>query len=185
MKRRVLSLFRSREQNPTTLSRFLCRRAVLYVLPNVVFNFVIAYASFAELGYTHFFAGSQSLARLIMPMAIFLPVILTMDIIKRVITAADKKLIEFTVDTELDQRKFITKMCMVHGISAGLLVLCILLFGQYCLSSTYKLGATAMSIVDGVLAGLFSLLFTYLPVRKLRRHLNKTAPDVVEIEHSR
>lgn len=74
----------------TTLKRFLLKRMIYYVLPNVFFNFIIAYASFKELGYTHFFSGEQNLARLTLPMALFLPVVLTIDILKRVTDAADK-----------------------------------------------------------------------------------------------
>ncbi len=182
MKSKVLSNILAK-QHETTLKRFLFKRAVYYFLPNVFFNFVIAYASFHEQGYTHFFAGPQSLARLILPMAIFLPVILTMDIIKRVINAADQGLIEFKIDSELHQRKFITKMCMLHGISIGLLVFILLLIGQFYLSSTYKLDGAAMAILDGILAGVFSILFTYCPVRKLRRFMYKRVAILSIVEN--
>ncbi|MCS3532929.1 TLP20 family protein [Chryseobacterium sp. JUb7] len=144
---------------------------IIYVLPNVFFNFIIAYASFNELGYTHFFEGTQCLARLTLPMAIFLPVVLTIDIIKRVTDAASQNAIEFTVDDQLNLKKLMTKLSILHGLITGSLVLISLLFAQYILSEFYKLDAAAMAVLVGVLAGLLSVLFTYLPIMKLKRHL--------------
>lgn len=157
----------------TTLNRFLRKRMIYYVLPNVFFNFIIAYASFKELGYTHFFAGTQCLARLTLPMAIFLPVVLTIDIIKRVTDASEQGAIEFMVDEKLNIKKLMTKLSILHGVITGLLVLCFLLLGQLSLSKYHKLDATSMAIVVGILAGLLSVLFTYLPIRKLRAYLYK------------
>lgn len=153
----------------TTLKRFLIRRTVFYVLPNVFFNFIIAYASFQELGYTHFFSGTQNLARLTLPMAIFLPVVLTIDIINRVIIAAEQKAIEFTVDDQLNKKRLMMKLSILHGVVTGSLVLSALLLAQYNLSEYYKLDATAMAVVVGVLAGVLSVVFVYLPVWRLRR----------------
>jgi len=153
----------------TTLKRFLIRRTIYYVLPNVFFNFIIAYASFQELGYTHFFSGTQNLARLTLPMAIFLPVVLTIDIINRVIIASEQGAIEFTVDDQLNKKKLMTKLSILHGIVTGLLVLSVLLLAQYNWSEYYKLDATAMAVVVGVLAGVLSVVFVYLPVWRLRR----------------
>lgn len=162
----------------TTLNRFLRKRMIIYVLPNVFFNFIIAYASFNELGYTHFFACTQSLARLTLPMAIFLPVVLTIDIIKRVTDAAGQEAIEFKVDDQLNIKKLMTKLSILHGIVTGLFVFSMLMLGQFNLSKYYKLNATAMAILVGGLAGLLSVMFTYLPVRRLRKHLYKPVPNI-------
>jgi len=166
----------------TTLRRFLRKRAIYYILPNVFFNFLVAYASFQELGYTHFFAGPQSLARLTLPMAIFLPVVLTMDIIKRVIAAIEQESIELTLDNELNRNRFIMKLCIIHGFVTGLFVFICLLLAQYNLSTHYKLNATAMAILDALLAGVLSILFTYLPIKKLRKHLSESSLKTQTIE---
>ncbi|MCT2406106.1 hypothetical protein NZD88_00880 [Chryseobacterium antibioticum] len=155
----------------TTLKRFLIKRTIYYVLPNVFFNFIIAYASFQELGYTHFFSGTQNLARLTLPMAIFLPVVLTIDIINRVIIASEQGAIEFTVDDQLNKKKLMTKLSIVHGLITGLLVLSVLMLAQFSLSKYYKLDATAMAVLVGVLAGILSVIFVYLPMKRLRRYL--------------
>ncbi|MDR2235320.1 MAG: hypothetical protein LBE92_04275 [Chryseobacterium sp.] len=158
----------------TTLKRFLLKRTIYYVLPNVFFNFIIAYASFKELGYTHFFSGEQNLARLTLPMAIFLPVVLTIDIIKRVTDAANQEAIEFTVDEQLNIKKLMTKLSILHGLVSGSLVLCLLFVGQFNLSKDYKLDGEAMAVVVGVLAGVLSVVFVYLPVWRLRRWMGRS-----------
>jgi hypothetical protein len=162
----------------TTLKRFLIKRTLYYVLPNMFLNFIIAYASFRDLGYTHFFAGTQNLARLTLPMATFLPVILTIDIIKRVTVAAEEGTIEFMVDDNLNTKKLMTKLSILNGIITGLLVLSMLILAQYSLSKNYKLDATAMAILVGLLAGILSAIFVYLPIRKLRKHLYKPMSTV-------
>lgn len=169
----------------TTLNRFLKKRMLIYLIPNVFFNFIIAYASFNELGYTHFFACTQSLARLTLPMAIFLPVVLTIDIIKRVTDAAHQKAIEFEVDDQLNLKKLLTRLSILNGLVTGLLVLSSLLFAQFILSKYYKLNPTAMAILVGSLAGILSILFTYLPIRTLKNYLNKRVIlDSVEVNNS-
>ncbi|WP_241485985.1 hypothetical protein [Chryseobacterium angstadtii] len=145
------------------------KRTIYYVLPNVFFNFIIAYASFQELGYTHFFSGTQNLARLTLPMAIFLPVVLTIDIINRVIIASEQEAIEFTVDEQLNKRKLLTKLSILHGIVTGLMVLSVLLFAQSVFSKYYRLDATVMAVLVGTLAGVLSVIFVYLPVWRLRK----------------
>ncbi|CAA9195984.1 hypothetical protein [Flavobacterium collinsii] len=169
----------------TTLKRFLRKRAIYYILPNVGFNFIIAYASFQELGYTHFFAGPQSLARLTLPMALFLPVILTMDIIKRVIVAAEQKSIEVAIDPKLNKNRFIAKLCLIHGIVTSLLVLAVLLAAQQSLTVHHKLNPTLMAILDAILAGVLSILFTYLPIYRLKKHLHAPLPkaQLKETDH--
>ncbi|MPS63425.1 MAG: hypothetical protein DI622_15415 [Chryseobacterium sp.] len=169
----------------TTLNRFLKKRMLIYLIPNVFFNFIIAYASFNELGYTHFFACTQSLARLTLPMAIFLPVVLTIDIIKRVTDAAHQKAIEFEVDDQLNLKKLLTRLSILNGLVTGTLVLSSLLFAQFILSKYYKLNPTAMAILVGSLAGILSILFTYLPIRTLKNYLNKRVIlDSVEVNNS-
>lgn len=155
----------------TTLNRFLRKRMIYYVLPNVFFNFIIAYASFQELGYTHFFSGTQNLARLTLPMAVFLPVVLTIDIINRVLIASEQGAIEFTIDDQLNKKKLMIKLSILHGLITGLLVLFFLFLAQLSLSKYYKLDAMGMALLVGMLAGLLSVIFVYLPVMKLRKYL--------------
>ncbi|MEJ5102526.1 hypothetical protein WH267_02205 [Chryseobacterium sp. MYb328] len=102
-------------------------------------------------------------------MALFLPVVLTIDIIKRVNDAAGQGAIEFTVDEALNIKKLMTKLSILHGVITCSLVLAMLFLGQYNFSKDYRLDATAMAVVVGILAGVLSVVFVYLPVWRLRR----------------
>lgn len=174
---------RPRKIAKTTLKRFLKKRMIYYVMPNIAFNSLIAYASFEEIGYTHFFEGPQSLARLTLPMAIFLPLILTVDIIKRVAEAADQGAIEYRIADELNKNRFMAKLGIIHAVLTGLLILSFLVLAQLSLSAFYKLDPAPMAILDGVLAGVLSVLFTYLPIWKLKKHLYKPIPVITTHEN--
>jgi len=59
-----------------------------------------------------------------------------------------------------------------------------LLLAQHNLSTHYKLNATAMAILDALLADVLSILFTYLPIRKLRKYLSEPSLVMQEIERN-
>ncbi|WP_246008683.1 hypothetical protein [Chryseobacterium lactis] len=112
-------------------------------------------------------------------MAIFLPVVLTIDIIKRVTDAAGQGAIEFTVDEQLNIKKLMTKLSILHGLVTGSLVLSLLFLGQFNLSKDYKLDGAAMAVVVGVLAGVLSVVFVYLPVWRLRRWMCRRIENMI------
>jgi hypothetical protein len=161
--------------NKTTLKRFVLKRLVYYIIPNIVFNTVIAYASFNKLGHTCLFEGEQSVARLTLPMALFLPFIITLDIIKRTIQATEQGTLDLMLDESLVKNKFMLQMSIVNGLGTFLLILTVMLGAQLALPAHYKLDATVMAFLDGVLAAILSIIFTYLPIRKLRKHMFKSA----------
>ncbi|MGE8535165.1 MAG: hypothetical protein ACN6OJ_11335, partial [Chryseobacterium sp.] len=58
----------------------------------------------------------------------------------------------------------------------------LLFIGQYNFSKDYKLDATEMAVVVGVLAGILSVVFVYLPVWRLRRWMyRRTIATVLDI----
>ncbi|MDN3692108.1 hypothetical protein QWZ06_07470 [Chryseobacterium tructae] len=116
-------------------------------------------------------------------MALFLPVVLTIDIIKRVTDAAGQGAIEFTVDEALNIKKLMTKLSILHGVITCSLVLAMLFLGQYNFSKDYRLDATAMAVVVGILAGVLSVVFVYLPVWRLRRWMCRRNQVVIAEEY--
>jgi len=158
----------------TTLKRFVLKRLPYYIVPNIVFNTVIAYASFNKLGYTCLFEGEQSVARLTLPMALFLPFIITLDIIKRTIQATEQGTLDLVLDGSLIKNKFMLQMSIINGLSTFILVLIVMLGAQLTLPAHYKLNATIMACLDGLLAAILSVVFTYQPIRKLKKHMFKS-----------
>jgi hypothetical protein len=162
-----------KQEAKTTLKRFLRKKLLYYIIPNIFFNTLIAYASFAKLGYAYLFEGEQSLARLTLPMSLFLPFILTFDILKKTMQAIEQGVIDVVLDESLNKNKFIMQMAIINGLGSLLLILTIMLCAQLSLPAHYKFNATGMAILDGSLAALFSITFTYLPIKKLKKYMFK------------
>lgn len=162
-------------KNKITLKQLVLKRLPYYIIPNIVFNTLIAYASFSKLGYACLFEGEQSVARLTLPMALFLPFIITLDIIKRTIEATEKGTLDFAFDENLVKKKFMLQMSIINGLSSFLLILLIMLGAQLSLPPQYKFDATIMAFIDGLLAAILSVIFAYLPFKKLKKHLFKSA----------
>jgi hypothetical protein len=127
------------------------------------------------LGYACLFEGEQSVARLTLPMALFLPFIITLDIIKRTIQATEQGTLDLVLDDGLIKNKFMLQMSIINGLGTFMLVLTVMLGAQLTLPAHYKLDATIMAFLDGLLAAILSIIFTYLPIRKLKKHMFKSA----------
>jgi hypothetical protein len=157
----------------TTLRRFAQKKLLQYIIPNIFFNTIIAYASFAKLGYTHLFEGQQSLARLTLPMSLFLPFILTLDILKKTILAVEQGALDLSISDDLNKNKFAMQTAIINGVSTLLIVVAVMLIAQLSLPAHYKLNGPIMAYIDGSLAAAYSIIFTYFPIRKLRKYMSK------------
>jgi hypothetical protein len=160
-----------KQEAKTTLKRFLRKKLLYYIIPNIFFNTLIAYASFAKLGYAYLFAGEQSLARLLLPMSLFIPFIITFDILKKTILLSEQGAIDLVVDDNLNKNKFIFQMATIHGLCVLLFVLALMFGVQLSLPEHYSFNGTPLAVLDGLLAGLYSIIFTYLPIKKLKKHM--------------
>ena len=157
----------------TTLRRFAQKKLLQYIIPNIFFNTIIAYASFAKLGYTHLFEGEQSMARLTLPMSLFLPFILSLDILKKTILAVEQGALDLSISHDLNKNKFAMQTAIINGVGTLLLVLAVMLIAQISLPAHYKFNGPIMAYLDGSLAAAYSIIFTYFPIRKLRKYMSK------------
>lgn len=152
------------------LKRFLGKNLLYYMVPNVVFNAIIPYFNFTDLNAVHLFAGEQNLARFILPMAFFLPLIITIDILKKTITLSEKGHSEIVLPEGFRKNKFILQMAAINGFCSVSFVFAILLGLHFGFPELYNYNGTVLAVLLGITAGLFSVLFTYLPVKKLKEH---------------
>jgi len=157
----------------TTLRRFAQKKLLQYIIPNIFFNTIIAYASFAKLGYTHLFEGEQSLARLTLPMSLFLPFILTLDILKKTILAVEQGALDLAISDDLNKNRFAMQTAIINGVGTLLLVLAVMFIAQLSLPAHYKFNGPVMAYLDGTLAAVYSIVFTYFPIRKLKKYMSK------------
>ncbi|MBB6107919.1 hypothetical protein SAMN05421821_101167 [Mucilaginibacter lappiensis] len=157
----------------TTLRRFAQKKLLQYIIPNIFFNTIIAYASFAKLGYTHLFEGEQSLARLTLPMSLFLPFILTLDILKKTILAVEQGALDLAISDDLNKNRFAMQTAIINGVGTLLIVLAMMFTAQLSLPAHYKFNGPIMAYLDGLLAAAYSIIFTYFPIRKLKKYMSK------------
>jgi hypothetical protein len=162
-----------KQKTKTTLRRFLRKKLLHYIIPNIFLNMLIAYASFSKLGYACLFSGEQSLARLLLPMSLFLPFIITFDILKKTMLLSEQGSIDLVLNENLNKNKFIFQMAAINGICVVLLILAIMFIVKLNLPGHYSFNGNRLVILDGFLAGLYSVIFTYLPIKKLKKHLFK------------
>ena len=153
-----------------TLKRFLRKNLLYYIVPNVVFNTIIPYFSFTDLNAVHLFAGEQNLARFILPMAFFLPFIITFDILKKTITLSEKGHSEIVLPEGFKKNKFIFQMAGINGFCTVSFVFAVMLGLHFGLPELYNYNGTILAVLLGLTAGVFSVLFTYLPIKKLKKH---------------
>lgn len=162
-----------KQETKTTLRRFLRKKLLYYIIPNIFFNTLIAYVSFSKLGYACLFSGEQSLARLLLPMSLFLPFIITFDILKKTMLLSEQGSIDLVVDETLNKNKFIFQMATINGLCVVLLILALMFIVKLNLAGHYSFNGTLLVVLDGFLAGLYSVIFTYLPIKKLKKYMFK------------
>jgi hypothetical protein len=160
-----------KQETQTTLRRFLQKKLLYYIIPNIFFNTLIAYVSFSKLGYACLFSGEQSIARLLLPMSLFLPFIITFDILKKTMLLSEQGSIDLVVDPTLNKNKFIFKMATINALCVVLLILVLMFILKLYLPGRYRLNGTLLAVLNGFLAGLYSVIFTYLPIKKLKKYM--------------
>lgn len=169
------------KKNEVTLKRFLRKNLLYYIIPNVFFNTIIPYFSFTDLNAVHLFDGTQNLARFILPMAFFLPFIITFDILKKTITLSEKGHSEIILPAGFRKVKFIFQMAGINGFCTVSFVFAVMLGLHFGFPELYNYNGAVLAVLLGLTAGICSVLFTYLPIKKLKKHhLPYTVEDHVD-----
>ncbi|MDN5285177.1 MAG: hypothetical protein JWR38_1451 [Mucilaginibacter sp.] len=155
----------------TTLERFVRNKIWLNLITNIIFNTAFAYLCFYKFNGIHLFEGSQNLARLVLPMSFLLPFMLTFDTLKKAMLAVDEGAMDITLSEDLNRNKFIFQLGAIHGICTLLPVLAIMLAVHFSLPAHYSFDVLTLSVVDGLVAGLYAVFFTYLSIKRLKKHI--------------
>lgn len=152
----------------TVLRRLIQRNLLLYLIPNVLFNTVIPYFSFKDLSAVQLFQGEYCVARFLLPMALLLPFIITFDILKKTIALSEEGKAGFVLPDNFIKNRFMFKMAGINGAVTSALTLCFMLLAQLMVPENYSFNGKVFSIVIGLLAGIFSVVFTLWPVKKIK-----------------
>jgi hypothetical protein len=160
-----------KEIRKTTLKRFVKNKMWYYLITNIIFNTAFAYFCFYKFNGIHLFEGSQNMARLMLPMSFLLPFMLTFDTLKKTMLAVDQGAIDIALSQDLNRNKLIFQLGAIHGICTLLPVFAIMLALHFSLPAHYSFDVLTLSIVDGLVAGLYSIIFTYLSIKKLKKYI--------------
>lgn len=161
-------MFKIKKQKDLTFKQFVQKRLLIYIIPNIIFNTLIPYATFRELGPVQLFQGEFNVARFLLPMALLLPFIISFDILKKTILFTEEGKAGFVVPIALTKNKYIFKMAGIIGVlsfSANILVMWLIHLN---VPDGYGFDGTITAIIIGVMAGALTLLSTLLPIKRLK-----------------
>lgn len=148
------------------MKHFIRKNLLGYLIPNVLINTCIPYLCFKDLDAIYLFQGEQNLARFLLPMSLFLPFLITFDILRKTaalfeeghpaVSAPDKFLVH--------KKRFIWRMAGINACCCILFVSMVLLLLYLVFPLHYSFDGTLLAVLTGILAGIYSVLFTYLPI---------------------
>lgn len=155
-------------QDDLILKRFVQKKLLLYIVPNVIFNTVIPYLSLRNLGPVYLFQGEYCVARFLLPMALFLPFIITFDMLKKTILLSEEGKAGFVLPEDFRKNRFIFKMAGQNGFASLIVLLLTMLCVHLNVPEGYGFDAASLSLTLGAIAGVLTIIFTLLPIKKVR-----------------
>lgn len=160
--------------------RFIQKNLLYYIVPNVVLNSCIPYFSFKDPNAVYLFQGEYCFARFLLPMALFLPFVITFDILKKTIAFSEKADTGLVLPAEFMKNKFMFRMAGINGGITLMIILVSMLAVQLNLPENYSFDGTVLAVFLGVLAGMLSLIFTLWPLQRLKKLVDDYAVEVTD-----
>lgn len=159
------------------LRKLVQRNLLYFLLPNIVFNACIPYFSFKEPRAVFLFHGEFCFARFLLPMVLLLPFIVTFDILKKAITLSEQGKTTSALPEGHGKNKFMFKMAGANAGITFVLVGAVLVLAEILRPSNYVFDGLILSILLGLLAGSFTVIFTIMPIAKFRQMQLIQVPD--------
>ncbi|ATP54969.1 hypothetical protein CPT03_00040 [Pedobacter ginsengisoli] len=156
------------KSDDAVLKKLVQRNLPLYFIPNVIANTIIPYFSFKNLNAVHLFKGEYCIARFLLPMALLLPFIITFDILKKTIALSEDGKTGFVLPHNFTKNKFMFKMAGINGIGTSSVILVLMILLQFSIPKDYSFNGELLSVLLGLLAGTFSIVFTLWPIKKIK-----------------
>lgn len=161
-------MFKIKKQRDTALKKFVQKKLLLYIIPNVIFNTTIPYLTLRNLGPVYLFQGEYCFARFLLPMALFLPFIITFDMLRKTIILSEEGKAGFVLPDNFTKNKFMFKMAGANGAASLVVMLLALFFVQLTVPEGYGFDAAVLSLILGVVAGMLTIISTLWPVKKVK-----------------
>ncbi|WP_316752738.1 hypothetical protein [Pedobacter gandavensis] len=155
-------------QENMVFRKFVQKRLLIYVVPNLFFNTLIPYLTLRNLGPVYLFQGEYCMARFLLPMALFLPFIITYDILKKTIVLSEEGKAGFVLPDDLAKNKFMFTMAGINGAISFSVNILVMGLVQLNVPEGYGFNATMSSLVIGLVAGVLTVLSTLCPIKKVK-----------------
>lgn len=149
--------------------KFVQRNLLYYVITNIIFNSCFPYFYFKDQNAVHLFQGEYCFARFLLPMSLFLPFIITFDILKKTIAFSETGKAGFILPDNFTKNKFMFKMAGINGGLTLFIAFLTILGLHFNLPENYSFDGTLLSILLGSFAGVLSVIFTLSSVRKIMK----------------
>ncbi|MGM9478801.1 hypothetical protein ACS5PU_20420 [Pedobacter sp. GSP4] len=148
--------------------KFVRKNLLIHLIPNMVLNTVVPYFVFKTQNSVHLFSGEQNLARFLLPMSLLLPFMITLDILKKIKELQHSEAIHYKVDEKITGYPFILKKAGLNGLCSIAVVFALMLTLHFSFPPNHDFGITPSAVCAGLLAGLYSITFFYLAIRKFK-----------------
>lgn len=148
--------------------KFVRKNLLIHLIPNTVLNTIVPYFAFKAQNSVHLFSGEQNLARFLLPMSLLLPFMITLDILKKIKLLQHAGAINYKIDEKITGYPFILKKAGLNGLYSILVVFALMLTLHFSFPKNHDFGITPSAVCAGLLAGLYSITFFYLAIRKFR-----------------
>jgi len=148
--------------------KFVRKNLLIHLIPNTVLNTVVPYFAFKTQNSVHLFSGEQNLARFLLPMSLLLPFMITLDILKKIKELQHADAINYNIDEKITGYPFILKKAGLNSLYTITVVFTFMLALHFCFPANHDFGITPSAICAGLLAGLYSITFFYLAIKRFK-----------------
>jgi hypothetical protein len=148
--------------------KFVRKNLLIHLIPNTVLNTVVPYFAFKAQNSVHLFSGEQNLARFLLPMSLLLPFMITLDILKKIKALQHTGAINYKEEVKITGYPFILKKAGLNGLYSIAIVFILMLTLHFSFPPNHDFGITPSAVCAGLLAGLYSITFFYLAIRRFK-----------------
>lgn len=149
-------------------NRFVRRNVLIYIGTNVFFNTVIPYNSFEDPKAVHLFQGAYCIARFLLPLAFFIPLLITIDTCNKTRDLFRKKVTGFAFPASFRYNRFVWRQSLRNSCITFLLTLSFMVALQFSIPDGYTFNGIMVSVAMGIYAGAAALYFMKHTIDRLR-----------------
>lgn len=154
--------------DPKVWHRFLMKNIGIYAGTNIFFNSVIPYFSFEQRNAVHLFQGTYCVARFLLPLAFFIPLLITIDTGNKVQALFRKKVPDFSFPENFRFKRFLLQQSLLNSFMIFGLTLGVMAALQFGMPNGYTYHGLAVSIIMGIYAGAIALYFMKRTINQLK-----------------